>query len=111
MVFESLANEHVSALNPVTWPSPSVCNGDDLDMSDVHAIDDEEREAAQQKASGVADVRRRGFRSLSDELYDSAASGWTSTANGGISARRVGGELGGDDDIHGQVDDVAVVLE
>jgi hypothetical protein len=48
-----------------------MCNGDDLDMSDVHAIDDEEREPVQQKTSGVADIRRRSFRSLSDQVYGS----------------------------------------
>ena len=37
----------ISALNPVTWPPPSVCNGDDLDMAVVHAIEDEERKPAQ----------------------------------------------------------------
>lgn len=69
--FRLFGHEHVSALNPVTWPSPSVCNGDDLDMSDVHETDDEEWETAQQKTSGVADVRRRSFGSVSDQLNGS----------------------------------------
>jgi hypothetical protein len=56
----------ISALNPVVRSSSSVCNGDYLDTLTEDPIDDEEREPTEQKASGVADVRRRGFRSLSD---------------------------------------------
>jgi hypothetical protein len=40
-------------------------------MPAVHTIDDEERKPAQQKASGVAGVRWRGFRSLSDQVHGS----------------------------------------
>jgi hypothetical protein len=50
---------------------PSVCDSNDLDVPAVHAIDDEEREPTQQKAPGVADVRRRGLRTISDEPYGS----------------------------------------
>ena len=37
----------------------------------VRAVHNEEGKPAKQKASGIADVRRRSFRSLSDQLYDS----------------------------------------
>src|SRR5262245_35793178 len=46
----AFGHKSVSALNPVTWPPPRVCNGDDLNLAIVHAIDDEERKPAQQKA-------------------------------------------------------------
>jgi len=96
-----------------------MCNGDYLNTLAEHPIDDDERETTQQKTPGVADVRRRGFRALRNQLYDSielasepgrrslvtlavppfcglgfvGGQRWTSTANGGISARRVGGAL------------------
>jgi hypothetical protein len=60
-----------SALTPVVRPPPTVSNSDDLDMPAKHPIDDKQREAAQQKASGIADVRRRDFRSLTDQLHGS----------------------------------------
>jgi hypothetical protein len=56
----------ISTVKPVVRPPPSMGNGDDLDMAGEHTIDNEEREPAQQEASGVTDVRRRGFGSLSD---------------------------------------------
>jgi hypothetical protein len=47
-----------------------VRDGDDLDMAIVQATDDEEGETAQQKASGVADVRMPGFRFLGSERME-----------------------------------------
>jgi hypothetical protein len=93
--------------------------GDHFDTLTEHAIDDEEREPTQQEPPGVADVGRRGFGSLGDQLYGAielasktrcggfvalpvpplgglgfvSGQRMTSTANRGISARRVGGAL------------------
>ena len=103
------------ALAPVPWPSPRMRHGDDLDPLIEQTIHDEERKAAQQNAPCIAEVRSRlgrmgnqvdrtielttesadavSFRSRyhrSAASASSAASGWNSTANWGISARRVG---------------------
>jgi hypothetical protein len=53
----------ISAFEPVVRFPSGVCNGDDLDIPAEHTINDKEREPTEQNASGVPDVRRRGFRS------------------------------------------------
>jgi hypothetical protein len=45
-----------------------VCDGNYLDTLAKDTVDDEEREPTQQEASGVADVRRRGFRPLGNQV-------------------------------------------
>jgi len=48
-----------------------VCSGNYLEALAAHAIDEEEREPTQQNASGAADVKRAGFRSLRTQPYSS----------------------------------------
>src|SRR5262249_58513452 len=61
----------ISALKPILRSPSSVCNRNYLDTLVEHPVDDEEGEPTQQKASGVADIRRRGFRSLRNQPYGS----------------------------------------
>ena len=60
-----------SALKPIERSPSSVCNRNDLDTLAKHPIDDEKRKSTQQKASGVTDVRRRGFGSFRNQSYGS----------------------------------------
>jgi hypothetical protein len=90
-------------------------NGDDLNAVSAYAIHDEEGKAAQQGTASITEIRGTSAGSFGNDIdrpfelplktssrdlvsfavpsTSSAASGWNSTANRGISAQRVGDGL------------------